>query len=192
MTLGLQDLGGTDPAVAIEGLRVQQVLDMTYDFGTGHLAGAGRAARRSPRAPCTRWHEATAGRAAAIGSCRPGSGNGNCAGLELHQLGVSAADVPNGTYQVTLYAGRPGGFPHDQMGIFLEGQQVDTVITAAWQVVEQDVPGHGGRRPVDPRSAGPGGTDPAVAIEGLRVQQLLDATYDFGTGTSPVRPAARR
>ena len=43
--------------------------------------------------------------------------------------------MANGTYNVEMHLGDPGPYAHDQMGIFLEGIQVDTVATAASEVV---------------------------------------------------------
>jgi fibronectin type 3 domain-containing protein/subtilisin family serine protease len=48
------------------------------------------------------------------------------------QDGTFAVDVANGTYTVTLLLGDASA-PHDQMGVFLEGAQVDSVTTAAGQ-----------------------------------------------------------
>src|SRR5438094_1562702 len=50
-------------------------------------------------------------------------------------LGTFAVDLPNGTYTVTLTLGDVGAFPHDQMQISLEGGVVDTVSTAAGQIL---------------------------------------------------------
>ncbi len=46
--------------------------------------------------------------------------------------GTFLVDLPNGRYEVVLTMGDAGGL-HDQMGVFLEGAQVDTVTTAAGQ-----------------------------------------------------------
>ena len=46
-----------------------------------------------------------------------------------------AVDVPAGMYQVTLVLGDHGKKAHDQMGVFLEGTQVDSVTTAAGATV---------------------------------------------------------
>ncbi len=44
--------------------------------------------------------------------------------------GTFLVDLPNGRYEVVLSMGDAGGL-HDQMGVYLEGAQVDTVSTAA-------------------------------------------------------------
>src|SRR5262249_6580290 len=48
--------------------------------------------------------------------------------------GMFGVDVPNGTYKVTVTAGDASA-AHDLMGIFLEGSQVDTLTTAAGQIL---------------------------------------------------------
>ncbi len=46
--------------------------------------------------------------------------------------GTFAIDLPNGQYDVTVTLGEVL-LSHDQMGVFLEGDQVDSVTTAGWQ-----------------------------------------------------------
>ena len=48
-------------------------------------------------------------------------------------------DLPNGRYEVVLSMGDAGAL-HDQMGIFLEGVQVDTVTTVAGQYASELTP----------------------------------------------------
>ena len=54
--------------------------------------------------------------------------------LNFTMNGTFAVDLPNGSYQVDMILGDEGPYLHDNMGIFLEGTQVDTVSTAAGQV----------------------------------------------------------
>jgi hypothetical protein len=49
--------------------------------------------------------------------------------------GTFAVDLPNGTYVVTLILGDLGPNDHDDVGIFLQSNQVDTVSTVSGQVV---------------------------------------------------------
>ncbi len=51
--------------------------------------------------------------------------------------GTFLVDLPNGLYEVVLTMGDAGGM-HEQMGVFLEGAQVDTVTTAAGQYAIRD------------------------------------------------------
>ena len=44
-------------------------------------------------------------------------------------------DLPNGTYDVTLKLGQTGPWAHDDVGVFLQGKQLDTVNSAEYQVV---------------------------------------------------------
>jgi hypothetical protein len=55
--------------------------------------------------------------------------------LNYGPMGTFAVDLPNGSYTVTLRLGDTGPYAHDQMGVFLQGTQVDTVSTAAGQIV---------------------------------------------------------
>ena len=49
-------------------------------------------------------------------------------------LGTFVVDLPSGVYDVVVTIGDASG-AHDQMGIFLEGSQVDTVTTAVNEIV---------------------------------------------------------
>ena len=49
-------------------------------------------------------------------------------------------DLPNGTYDVTLKLGQTGPWAHDDVGVFLQGKQLDTVSTAISQVVTKLIP----------------------------------------------------
>ena len=46
-----------------------------------------------------------------------------------------AADLPNGSYDVTLTVGDESRYAHDNMAVFLEGMQVDTVSTRRREVL---------------------------------------------------------
>ena len=46
-----------------------------------------------------------------------------------------AVNIANGTYAVTIMLGDAGPYAHDLQGVYLEGTQVDSVSTAAGQVV---------------------------------------------------------
>jgi fibronectin type 3 domain-containing protein len=191
LTLGLLDLGGTDPAVAIEGLRVQQVVDVTYDFGTATSAVA---------AGCTQVTGSTryslaqgfGWQSGSIGNVERGVGTDLTRDMNYTGSGVFAADLPNGTYQVTLMLGDAWGFAHDQMGISLEGQQVDTVDTAAWQVVTRTytVTVTDGQLNLGLQDLG--GTDPAVAIEGMRIVTTTDAAPAAASAASARQAIAPR
>lgn len=94
--------------------------------------------------------------------------------------GVFAFDVPNGKYQVTVTVGDNGPYHHDQMGIFLEGRQVESVSTGVGEVATRtyEVDVADGQLTLGLRDLG--GSDPNVCIEKLEVAQLEE-----GPDTTP-------
>ena len=96
-------------------------------------------------------------------------------------------DVPNGTYRVELRLGDAGKYQHDQMGISLEGSPVDSVTTAAGQLVWQTytVKVTDGQLTVDLYDLG--GKDKKVAIAGLVVTAVPP---EVDSPTVTVSPAA--
>ena len=57
--------------------------------------------------------------------------------MNLTADGTFVVDVPNGTYSVTVSLGDLGSTARDQMAVYLEGTQVDTVTTAARSVATE-------------------------------------------------------
>ncbi len=90
--------------------------------------------------------------------------------LNYTSEGTFVVDVPSGVYTVTLTLGDSGSFHHDLMGVYLEGQLVDTVSTWAGQVVTRTytVSVVDGQLTVLLRDLG--GTDPHVAIKALEIR----------------------
>jgi hypothetical protein len=81
-----------------------------------------------------------------------------------------AVDLPNGTYDVTLTTGDTDIYPHDLMGVFLEGTQVATISTLAGQVVTAAYSGvHVNDGQLTLRLQDLGGIDANVVINGLQV-----------------------
>ena len=66
-----------------------------------------------------------------------------------------AVDLANGDYDVIVTLGDTGQ-PHDLMGVFLEGTQVDTVTTTARPDRGSHLPSHHRRRPAQPPPVRPG------------------------------------
>ena len=101
--------------------------------------------------------------------------------LNLTADGTFVVQVPDGTYDVTLRLGDLGSTAHDQMGVFLEGNQVDTVATAAKSVDSKtyQVAVAGGQLTV--RLKDLGGKDKNVAITGLTVSYV-------GAAAAPLAP----
>jgi subtilisin family serine protease/fibronectin type 3 domain-containing protein len=103
-----------------------------------------------------------------------------------------AVDLANGEYDVVVTLGDMSQ-PHDQMGVFLEGTQVDTVSTAAGQPVARTYRVAVGDGQLNLRLFDLGGSGPWVMISGLDVLATPDelgprvASVDLvGTVAGPV------
>jgi hypothetical protein len=83
-----------------------------------------------------------------------------------------AVDLPDGTYDVTVTLGDLGPFQHDQMELSLEGAQVETLSTAAGEVVTRTyrVVVSDGQFSLRLRDAG--GSDSNVVINGLEIVRV--------------------
>ena len=86
--------------------------------------------------------------------------------------GTFVVDVLNGTYEVSVNLGDAGNVAHDLMGIYFEGKKVDTVSTAARQVVTRtyQVQVNDGQLTLFVQDLG--GRDPNVALEGLTLREV--------------------
>ncbi|MCR9295532.1 MAG: FG-GAP-like repeat-containing protein [bacterium] len=81
-----------------------------------------------------------------------------------------AVDLPNGTYSVAVTLGDIGNSHHDDVGVYVQGSQVDRVSTDAGQIVNQiyqNISITNGQLQVQLRDLG--GTDPNAVIEALEV-----------------------
>ena len=164
----LDDLGGADANVVVNAIEVRRPPLLFFDFGTP----------TSPVAPgyvqvthLTRYAD---GRGYGWTSGTVQSRDRVVASDLLRDLAFSpnaefAVDVVSGTYQVTITLGDATG-RHDLMGVFLEGELVNTVTTgtgglatATYSVLVKD-----GR--LDVGLVDQGGTDPNVAIVALEVR----------------------
>ena len=86
--------------------------------------------------------------------------------------GTFAVNLPNGSYQVNMDLGDTGPYLHDDMGIFLQGTQVDEVATAASQVVSKSYTVNVVNGQLDLLLKDLGGVDPNVCIECLSITIL--------------------
>jgi fibronectin type 3 domain-containing protein len=102
--------------------------------------------------------------------------------LNLTSLGTFVLNVPNGDYLVTMRLGDLGRTAHDQMGVFVEGTQVDTVSTPARSVVPREyrVTISDGQLTVLLQDLG--GADPDAAIASLAVFSLPPTLQSGGQG----------
>lgn len=145
LTLVLHDLGGEDRNVVLNALEVIQVSasgedpgtdpgsgsqTMQFDFGSG---GTGTVEADYAEVMPATVYSATRGYGW-MGSAMDGRDRGTSGALtrDFHfgHNGTFAVDLPDGTYSVQLMLG-DANYNHDQVGVFLEGAQVDTVTTAA-------------------------------------------------------------
>jgi fibronectin type 3 domain-containing protein len=87
------------------------------------------------------------------------------------EVGTFSVAVPNGTYEVTVILGDTQGSSSgkDQMGVFLEGAQVDTVSTVQGQVVSNAYQVTVSDGVLDVLLDDLGGANPFLAIQGLEV-----------------------
>jgi len=79
-----------------------------------------------------------------------------------------AADVPDGTYDVTVTLG-DACYPHEQMAILLEGVHVDTVTTAAGQFARKSYQVTVSDGQLTLSLADLGGRSPFVVINALEI-----------------------
>ncbi len=105
--------------------------------------------------------------------------------------GTFQTDLVNGPYDVTITFGDAAG-PHDQMGVFLEDGQVDTVTTSTNQFITRTYHVAVWDGQLTLRLADLGGTDANTVIDALVVRPSNTRKLDFGTSGSPVAPAYLR
>jgi hypothetical protein len=89
--------------------------------------------------------------------------------------GTFAVDLPAGTYSVTLTLGDTGPYFHDDVGVFLQGAQVDTVTTAAYQIVNRtytNIVVSSGQLALHLRDLG--GSNVYAVIEGMEIVRADD------------------
>src|SRR5690606_11448625 len=87
---------------------------------------------------------------------------------------IFQVDLPNATYDVTQYFGDAGAH-HDDVGVFLQGGQVDTVTTAEGQFLTKTYTGvvvSDGTLTL--RLTDLGGTDPNARINGMSITREDD------------------
>ena len=89
--------------------------------------------------------------------------------------GTFLVDLPAAVYDVTLSLGDTGPYVHDDVGVFLQGGQVDTVTTQAGQVITKtykDITINQGQLIL--HLVDLGGSDPNAVIESLQIQRHND------------------
>ena len=100
-------------------------------------------------------------------------------------LGSFAVDLPNGTYLAALTMGDAGG-AHDQMGVSLEGEQADSVSTAAGQFSVRAYRVAVADGQLNLQLDDLGGKDANAVVNALELVAVPARHFDFGTANSPV------
>ena len=101
--------------------------------------------------------------------------------------GTFLVDLPNGRYEVVLSMGDAGAL-HDQMGIFLEGVQVDTVTTVAGQYAIRTYAVDVNDRQLTLKLLDQGGSNANVVVNALEV--VVAGPDRLGPRVVQVSPAA--
>ena len=161
------EIGGENPDDQFTHQFVKADAVARFDFGTSI----------SPVAPnytgVTNWdrYSAALGYGWQVGSVYSLSRGGDplTADVNYTKDATFAVDLPNGEYDVIVTLGEPGSIVHDQMGISLEGVQLDSVTTGAGQFVANTyrTSVSDGQLSVGLRDLG--GSDPWVMINGLDI-----------------------
>lgn len=142
--------------------------DVTFDFGTSSSplqAGATRVAENTTYNSSRGYGWQTTG---IVSRDRGGSSALN-RDFNATNDGTFAVDLANGFYSVTVHLGDTDPYVRDQMGVFLEGAQVDSVTAPLGQIATrtysvQVIDGQFNLRLKDL-----GGNDPTAVIAGLRI-----------------------
>ncbi|MFH1177122.1 MAG: immune inhibitor A domain-containing protein [Acidobacteriota bacterium] len=186
----LDDLGGADTLVAINGLEIVPVAPTMFDFG-----GAS-----SPLEPgYTRVTPATVfSQAQGYGWCSGkldwrdrGTGGALRQDFNFTPLGTFGVTLPNATYDVTFTAGDASG-GHDLMGVFFEQARADVITTAPGQVTTRVYRTGVADGLLALLLDDLGGSDGNVVANGLTVAPPPARQFDFGTGSSAVEPSYTR
>jgi hypothetical protein len=160
-----------NPNLASEDLDLEYQYERRFDFG----------AARSPVEPGYQQVTHRTRYSATLGygwqSGRISSANRRAADalerdLNLTRNGVFAVQVPDGTYDVTIRLGDLGRTARDQMGIYLEGTQVDLVSTVAKTIVTETYRTVVTDGQLTLGLVDMGGKDKRVAIAGLTISYV--------------------
>lgn len=91
--------------------------------------------------------------------------------LNFTNEAVFAVDVQNGSYEVTVILG-DAEYAHDQMGVFFENTQYDSVTTGLKQVVSRTFTVNVADGQLSLKLKDLGGIDPNVCIQGLTIFKI--------------------
>ncbi len=189
LTLDLKDTGGSDPHFLINALAIKpHVVSMakSFDFGT---ASSPVESGYTQVVDTTLYTSALGyGWQTAMKAYDLGTANALNRDYNYGTSGRFLVDLANGSYDVTVTLGDTK-WAHEQMGVTLEGAQVDTLshavgeyVTRTYQVEVVD-----GQLTLDLKDTG--GSDPHFLINALAIKPhvvSMAKSFDFGTASSPV------
>lgn len=161
------DLGGSDPNVVVNAIEFTRMLHPLFDFGTATSPisfGYIPVSDNTPYADGRGWGW-TAG---SVGSRDRGTPTPINRDFVFTHDATFSVDVVPGRYLVTLVCG-DATTKHDQMGIFLEGEQVATLTTNAGQFSRTTYPVIVLDGRLDVRLTDQGGSDPNVVLNGIEI-----------------------
>jgi formylglycine-generating enzyme required for sulfatase activity/PKD repeat protein len=170
LNVTLRDLGGTDRNVVINALTVVTATVRRFDFGLAgspvapSWVGVPNTSRYSPARGWGWISGSVSGRDRGVGSALDRD-------LNFSQQATFAVDVPDGAYDVTVRVGDMGA-GHDQVGVFIEGEPVDAVTTAAGRVAVRTYRANVADGQLSLTLDDLGGSDVNAAIVGLEVAEV--------------------
>jgi fibronectin type 3 domain-containing protein len=184
LTLELEDLGGPDGDVVLNGLQVAQAQPLMLDFGTASspVAAGWARARAGLAYDPARGYGWSAGM---IQERDRGGANALTRDLDFTPDGTFRIDLANGAYDVTLTVG-DGATAHDAIAVFLEGVQRDTLSPAKKEFLERSYRVVVTDGDLLLRLKDQGGSDPNAVVNALAVVPAGAFRLDFGTATSPL------
>jgi fibronectin type 3 domain-containing protein len=184
LTVELKDLGGNDPNVVIDAMRIAPALPLRLDLGTG---GSPVAAGYRQVTPATGYStDRGAGWIAGTVQARDrGGADPLLRDFNFTHLGLFGLLLANGVYDLTVTYG-DATTPHDGMATAVQGTGAGSLGTAANQFVARTYAAWVADNLARLFFVGAGGKDPNVAIDAIEVAEPAPLRFDFGTATSPV------
>ena len=162
------DAGGKDANVVVNAIEAAEPAAPRFDFGTTGSPLASGYLRVTPAAVYS-VYRGYGWLSGVVASRDRGAGDDLTRDFNFTHDGTFVVDVLAGRYQVTVTLGDASA-AHDQMGIYLEGEQVDTISTLAGQFTTRTytVSVTDGQLTVGLRDLG--GTDVNAVINALEVR----------------------
>jgi fibronectin type 3 domain-containing protein len=184
LTLLLDDLGGSDPNVVINGLIVLRMPGIGLDLGTAGSPVLGGYTRVTPASLYT--PEAGAGWLGGTVQARDrGVGSALLRDFNFVQMAYFAMFLEDNVYDLSLTFGDATG-AHDNMAVALQAQGVGSLSTAANQFVTRTYPATVANNLLRIYLVDGGGKDPNLVLNAIELRPRSHPNFDFGTATSPV------